>query len=180
MQTSTNKSTKEQITEILEFILKNWYYFLIGFGICGIIGIIHLKTATPIWNVRAQVGLRHDESLVGGNISKASSLMSSFGFSSGSVNIEDETLKLSSQGNFRKLVENFGLNTEYVQLKYLGLSKTKLYENQPILLKVDPHMADTLRTKIEFSLNISPEVTKINMKAGKKEIGTFELSSFPE
>jgi uncharacterized protein involved in exopolysaccharide biosynthesis len=180
MENQNKKSELEQIKDLFFFLLKHWYYFVIAFGIFGIIGIIHLKTATPVWNVLARVALRNDESLMGANISRTSSLMSSFGLGGGGAqNIEDETLKMSSQGYIRNVVEKLGLNTSYVQSQFLGFSKTNLYDQSPILLSVDPFLADTLTTTIKFQLKVSPEKTRIRMKAGKKPVGNFEISTFP-
>ncbi|MDH8701713.1 tyrosine-protein kinase Etk/Wzc [Dysgonomonadaceae bacterium PH5-43] len=174
-----NKSTKEQIIDAIQYALKHWIYFVISLGVCGVLGIIYLKTAPRVWSVKAQVSLRDDESLTGGNISSNSSLLSSFGFGGGSQNIEDESIKLRSHGNMKQLVENFELNKIYEESSFLGIKKTKLYDHSPIALVVDPLMNDTITAKIQFKLNIKDDKIKIKMKAGKKKVGTFEVASLP-
>jgi uncharacterized protein involved in exopolysaccharide biosynthesis len=159
MEIQNNKSEAQQIKEILLFWLKYWSYFVLSIAVCGIIGLIYLKTATPVMNVNAKVSLRHDESLLGGGMSKSQSLMSAFGFGSGVENIEDETLKMSSQGYIKKVAKNLELNKVYIQKEFLGLIKTNLYDLSPVTLSVDPSIADTISTTFIFSLNIKPNKT---------------------
>ena len=179
MKNQNNKTEAEQIKDLFLFCLKHWYHFVIGFAIFGAIGIIYLKTATPVWNTQARVSLRHDESLFGSSISKASSLMSSFGLGGGSQSIEDETLKMNSHGYTKSVVKKLDLNTEYVQSEFFGLSKTNLYGQTPVVLSVDPAMADTLTNGIKFSMDIKQGKTEIKMKAGKKKVADYEITTYP-
>jgi uncharacterized protein involved in exopolysaccharide biosynthesis len=173
------KSESEQIKELILLWLKHWYYFVISFAVCGIIGLIYYKTATPVMNIEARVSLRHNESLMGSSISKASSMLSAFGLGNDSENIEDETNKMNSQGYIKNVVKKLDLNKVYMQSKYGGLAKTNLYDYSPIILHVDPYMSDTITRGIEFILKIKEDKTKITVKAGKEKIGTFEVISFP-
>ena len=179
MENQNTKSEAQQIKELIELWLKHWYYFVIFSAICGCIGIVYLKTATPKRNVVSKVALRHNESLVGGSMGKTSSLMSAFGFGRGSENIEDESSKMSSHGYIKKVVKNLDLNKLYTQKKFFGLIKTDLYDLSPIILSADPSIADTLTVGISFNLNIRPEKTKITFKVNKKKVGQFEITDFP-
>ncbi|MDR1437342.1 MAG: hypothetical protein LBI65_04405 [Candidatus Symbiothrix sp.] len=173
------KNELEQIKELILLWLKHWYYFVISFAVCGIIGIIYLKTATPIMNIEARVSLRHDESLMGSSISKANSMLSAFGLGSGSENIEDETNKMNSQGYIKNVVKKLELNKVYVQSEYGGFIKTNLYDQSPVILQVDPLIADTLTKGIHFTLKIKENRTEVKIKAGKESLGKFEILSFP-
>jgi uncharacterized protein involved in exopolysaccharide biosynthesis len=179
MNTQDNKTELEQIKETLRFWLHYWYYFVISMAVCGIIALVYLKTATPVFNVAAKVSLRHDESLLGGSVSKTSSLMSAFGIGGGAENIADETKKMSSHGYVKKITKNLELNKIYTQLSGFGFVKTPLYDQSPVVISVDPDMADTMSVFIFFNLNIKPELTKVEMKVGKRTEGKYEIASFP-
>jgi uncharacterized protein involved in exopolysaccharide biosynthesis len=179
MENKANKTEKEQIIDFLFLILRKWYYFVVSFAICGGIGLIYYKTATPVMRVEAKVGLRHDESLFGGPVSKSQSLMGAFGLGRGSENIEDESIKLASQGNIKNVIKSLELNKVYIQKEFLGLIKTDLYDQSPVILSVNPYMADTISKLITFTLNIKPEKTKIKIKVGKETLGKYEITSYP-
>jgi uncharacterized protein involved in exopolysaccharide biosynthesis len=170
------KSESEQIKELILLWLRHWYYFVISFAVFGIIGVIYLKTATPIMNIVARVSLRHDESLMGSSISKASSMLSAFGFGGGSENIEDEAHKMCSQGYIKNVVKKMDLNKEYTLGGFFG---TDLYDQFPIVLQVDPLMSDTLTKNVYFTLKIKEDKTEVKIKAGKNDLGEFEVLSFP-
>ena len=179
MENKNKKDETEQIKELLLLWLKHWYYFVITFAILGTIGIIYYKTTTSVWNISARVSLRHDESLAGGAIPRTSSIMGVLGLGGGSENIEDESLKMNSQGYIKNVAKNLSLNKQYTQSEYLGLYKTSLYNSSPIVLSVDPAMSDTLTRVIKFTLDIKPDKTKIKMKAGKETIGKYEITTYP-
>ena len=164
MEIRNNKSEAEQIKDLILLILRHWSYFVVCFIIFGVIGLIYLKIATPVMQVSARVALRNDESLSGGSpMASAQSVMTVFGFgSSSSDNIEDESIKLSSHGYLRSMVEKLELNKVYIQSKCLGLVRTPLYDQSPIVVSTNPAVADTLTKSIHFLLFL---LTKINIYA---------------
>ncbi|MDR0682248.1 MAG: hypothetical protein LBG15_10450, partial [Dysgonamonadaceae bacterium] len=181
MNTQKNINETIGINEIIRTCLKKWYYFAICIIVFAIIGGIYYKVSTPVWNIVAKVSLRHNESLLGNasSIAGSQSLLSAFGLGKSSDNIEDESLKMSSQGYIKNVVKNLELNKKYIQSEYLGLVKTDLYDYSPIVLSVDPAVADTITKQIRFALKIKENKTEIKVKAGKETIGKFEVISFP-
>jgi uncharacterized protein involved in exopolysaccharide biosynthesis len=179
MENKSNKTETEQIKELILLWLKHWHYFVISFAVCGIIGIIYLKTATPVMNISARVGLRHDESLIKGAIPRSNAMLNVLGFGGGDENIEDETLKMRSQGYIKQVVKNLDLNKKYILSECWGFSKTELFDASPIDLSVDPVRADTISKAIIFTLDVEENKTKITVKAGKDKIGKLEVTSFP-
>jgi len=174
-----NKSEFEQIKDTVLLWLKHWYYFVISMIICVIIAFIYLRTKTPVMKVTAQVSLRHDESLMGGSsMAKSQSVLSAFGLGGGSQNIEDESLKMGSQGYIKKIVQKYALNFDYKQANLWGLVKKELYDRSPLILSADPAISDTI-TPVLFILNIKKEQTAIKLKYGKNVIGKYEVSTFP-
>jgi uncharacterized protein involved in exopolysaccharide biosynthesis len=149
-----HKNEKEQILDFILLCFRHWYYFVISGAVCLVLAVIYVKTATPVFQIDAIVALRHDESLTGSVGKQPSSLMSAIGLGRGSENIEDETLKLSSQGMIKEVVKTLDLNKVYTQVKAWGLNKKPLYDHSPVLLSVDPAVADTLVGKVLFKLHI--------------------------
>jgi len=180
MSIQENKSEFEQVKDTVLLWLKHWYYFVISMIICIIIAFVYLKVKTPVMNVTALVSIRHDESLTGGSVaSKGQSVLSAFGLGGGgSENIEDETLKMGSQGYIKKIVKKYDLNFDYVQSKFLGLVKKELYDCSPVILSADEATSDTVSPVI-FTLNVNKDQTNIKLKYAGKVIGRYEVNAFP-
>ena len=179
MRTQENKSEFEQIKDTLFFWLKHWYIFVISMTICLILALVYMKIKTPVMRVTAQVNLRQDESLMGtASVSKNQSLLNAFGLGGGSQNIEDETIKIGSQGYVKKIVRKFALNFDYTQVEFLGLIKTKLYDQSPVILSINEAVSDTVSPVI-FILNVEKDHTLVKMKRGRKLLGKYEVSNFP-
>ena len=174
-----NKSEFEQVIDTLLLWLKYWYYFVISMIVCVIIAFVYLKVKTPVMEVTAMVNLRHDESLTGSSsVSKSQSVLSAFGLGGGSQNIEDETLKMGSQGYIKKIVRKYALNFDYQQSNFWGLIKKELYDRSPLILSVDEAVSDTINP-VFLKLNVKKDQTIIKIKYGKKVIGTYEVTNFP-
>jgi uncharacterized protein involved in exopolysaccharide biosynthesis len=180
MDTSKNRSELEQIKDLIVLCLRNWYCFVISFFVCGALAVLYLAVKTPVLQVLAQVSLRHDESLLSGGGSQSQSLMSAFGMGGEKENIEDETIRMASEGNIRSVVKNLELNKVYQQIKCLGFSKTNLYNQSPVIISADPAIADTIVKKLLFTVNLNKEGSaKVKLKINRKTIGKYEISSFP-
>jgi len=180
MNIQENKNEFEQIKDVIYLYLRNWYYFVISMAICFILAFIYLKEKTPVMKVSAQVSLRHDESLIGGgsSIGKNQSVLSAFGLGGSSQNIEDETIKMGSQGYLKKIVRKYALNFDYKQSKFLGLIKKELFDQSPLILSVDEAVSDTI-IPMSITMNIEKDQTVIKMKYLKKVIGKYKINTFP-
>ncbi|MDR0543053.1 MAG: hypothetical protein LBH19_12700 [Dysgonamonadaceae bacterium] len=179
MEAVPNKSEREQVMDFIRLCLRHWYYFIVSGAVCLIIAWIYLKTATPVYQVEASVALRHDESLTGSVGKQSSGLLSAIGLGRGSENIEDETIKMSSQGNIKQVVKAFDLNKVYTLVGCWGLSKEPLYDHSPVLLSVDPAIADTLTDIVAFQLHVDKTGRgKLKVKYGNYK-SRFTIDSFP-
>jgi uncharacterized protein involved in exopolysaccharide biosynthesis len=174
------KSEREQIMEFICVCLRHWYYFVISVGVCMVLAVIYVKTATPVFHVESIVALRHDESLTGSVGGRQSSgLLSAIGLSRGSENVEDETLKMSSQGMVKQMVKALDLNKAYSQVKGWGLWKKSLYDHSPVSLSVDSAAEEAMVGVMKLKLHVD--------KAGRgklkteymKEVHRFTFDSFP-
>jgi len=180
MSIQENKSEFEQVKDTVFLWLKHWYYFVISMVVCLILAFIYIKVKTPVMAVVAQVSLRHDESLLGGSsLSKNQSVLSAFGLGGGSQNIEDESLKMGSEGYLKKMVRKYALNFDYKESKFLGLIKKELYDRSPVILSVDELVSDTIAAPVFFTLNVKKDQISVTMKYLKKVIGKYEITTFP-
>ena len=179
MSIQENKSELEQIKDTILLWLKHWYYFVISMAICVALAFVYIKTKTPVMEVSAQVMLRQDESLASApSVSRSQSLLSAFGLGRGSQNIEDETIKMKSQGYIKKIVREYSLNFNYTQSKFLGFIKTNLYDQSPVILSVDDAISDTISPVI-FKINVKKDQTEIKMKQGRKTLGEYKVNTLP-
>ena len=181
MASDQKKTEFEQIKDFISLCLRHWYYFVISMFICGGIGIFYYLTKKPVFTIMSQVSIRANESLLGSSISSSrSSLLSSFGFGGGSSdNIEDETLKMASQGYVRNIIKDLNLNTAYTQTKLWGFNKNPLYDQSPLVLSVDDAVSDTILRRLPFTFKIKPEETTVKLKLGFKTIIDEKIKSFP-
>ncbi|GHT06209.1 hypothetical protein FACS189423_11070 [Bacteroidia bacterium] len=181
METPKNKAEKEQILDFIKLCLQHWYYFVISGAVCLALGILYLKVTAPVFSVVAEVALRHDDSLVG-QVGKGSGsgILSAIGLGSGRENIEDETIKMRSQGNIRGVIKALDLNKVYKLSEFGGLSKTDLYDQSPIVLSVDSAMSDTIVQHVKIKMNVKKDGSAtVKIKYGKKQLGKFQIASFP-
>jgi len=181
MNMEENKSEFEQVKDVIYLCLRHWYYFVISMIICVAFAFVYLKIKTPVMQVSALVSLRHDESLgSASSMSRNQSLLSSFGLGGGgSQNIEDETLKMSSQGYLKKVVRKYALNFDYKQSEFLGLIKKELYDRSPLILSIDETVSDTIAVPALITLNVGKDQTVIKIKYLEKIVGKYEVSAFP-
>jgi uncharacterized protein involved in exopolysaccharide biosynthesis len=176
-----NNSEREQVTAFLLLCLKHWYYFVISMIICVALAFIYIKVKKPVWEIAARVTLTDDDSLVkSGSIGQSKSLMSAFGMGGGSQNVEDESKKMASHGYIKKVVKNLDLNKIYVQSEYLGIVKTPLDDQSPVIISSDPALPDTLNVLLEFIIDVKKEdAANVKLKTGKKIIGKYAINTFP-
>ena len=179
MSMQENKSEIEQIKDTIFLWIRHWYYFFIGMAICVALAVVYIKVKNPVMKVAAQVAIRQDESLTGTpSVSRNQSLLSAFGLGRSSQNIEDETLKMGSQGYIKKIVKKYALNFNYKQTEFFGLIKTELYDQPPVIMSVDEAISDTV-APVVFKIDIRKDQTFIKMKQERKTLGKYVLKSFP-
>jgi hypothetical protein len=106
--------------------------------------------------------------------------MSAFGVGGGSQNVEDESKKMASHGYVKKMIKNLDLHKNYVQSEYLGIVKTQLYDQSPVIISSDPFLPDTLNALLEFIIDIKKDdAVNVKLKLKKKTIGKYKFSAFP-
>jgi len=177
---SKNRNEKEQIIDFLKLCLKHWYYFLISGVICLAIGILYIKVKDPVYSITSQVTLSQDNSLAGTGIGKTSGLLSVMGMGSGGESVQDETIKLGSQGNIKEVVKNLGLNINYKLSEGFGLLKTDLFDMSPIIIEANPIFSDSLSKRITMNLKINKNASaSLTIKYGKEKLGNYTIDSFP-
>jgi uncharacterized protein involved in exopolysaccharide biosynthesis len=180
METPKNTSEKDQVLNFIKLCLRYWYYFVISGAVCLVLGIWYLKVKTPVYAINAQVTLRHDESLSGATAVSGSGMLSSLGMGSGKENIEDETLKLSSENNVKEVVKNLKLNISYQLSECWGFSKTNLYDYSPIIVTMASEVGDTLVDKLQMDLKVAKDGSAtLKIKYNKIKYPVVTIASFP-
>ena len=179
MDIRNDKSEFEQIKKTIILWLKHWYYFVISMAICLTLAIVYVKIKIPVMKVMAQVAIRQDESLSGApSVSRNQSILSAFGFGRSSQNIEDETLKMNSQGYIKKIVKKYSLNFDYKQSEFWGLNKTKLYDTSPVILSIDEAISDTINSVV-FKIDLEEDRITVKMKQKFRTLGEYEITNLP-
>lgn len=176
-----NKSEEEQVKAFLLLMLKNWRYFVVSMIVCLGIALVYIKVATPVVKVSSKVNIRYDDGLTDNVAPSSGSLRSIFGMGSGgNLNIEDEIIKISSQGYVKNVIKKMDLNKEYTEVQFLGLKKVKLYEKSPIKLSPEVSLAnDTIGKVTKFKLKIKEDKITVKVKYGRDSMGKYEISSLP-
>jgi uncharacterized protein involved in exopolysaccharide biosynthesis len=173
------QSEKEQIFHFIRNCFRHWHYFVISGGLFLVITVIYLKTTATVYQIEASAALRHEDSLTGSIGKQSSGLLSAMGWRQGSENIEDETIKMSSQGNIKQVVKALDLNKIYKKRQFFGLSKKPLDDLSPVLIDVDPAIADTMKGMVLFRLHLDKTGNgRLKIRYGDYK-GHATIGSFP-
>ncbi len=178
MDTQKERSEFELILELLKHWLSRWYYFVISFVICLVIGALMYKLAVPQYKISSSVALRAEDS--GGGFA-GMSLMKSLGFgkSSPGSNVQDEALMMKSHGPLKKLVKELKLNNNYTLYKKMGIQKRRLYKETPLEVSYDENLPDTLGGGISMKVSANGEQLTVKVKYNKIKMGAFKLEKLP-
>ena len=136
--------TKQNVKEILDRYLKNWYWFAIAAFIALILAYVKLRYTVPKYQLNAKIQVVEDNN----SVSELSILQDLNVFSGkGRTEMSDEIEMLKSRDNFIKVVEKLKLNIKY---EILGnVKNSEVYLNYPFTINFLAE--DSIRNKDEFS-----------------------------
>ena len=139
--------TKQNVKEILDRYLKNWYWFAIAALIALILAYVNLRYSVPKYQLNAKIQVVEDNN----SVSELSVLQDLNVFSGkGHTEMFDEIEMLKSRDNFIKVVEKLKLNINY---QILGnVKNSEVYLNYPFTINFLAE--DSIRNKDEFSFFI--------------------------
>jgi capsular exopolysaccharide synthesis family protein len=148
IQRNINNDDTIDVRELIFKYLRRWYWFALSVLFCFFIAFIYIEITTPEYQVKSALLLRNNDKksfdipelafLSGGSIT-------------GSGEIEDEVLVLSSKTLVGQVVHELDLKTEY--WKKDGMRYLEMYKTSPVLLKTSEFFNDS----IQFPINIEIE-----------------------
>ena len=169
------------LKKIIIYYIRHWKLFVFAAIISLIPALLYLIFTPRTYEIAAKIQLIEDKSSSsnGFNVGDASGLMKSFGFGGiggGSINLDDEMAKLTSNSTLKDMVLKLGLNISYYK-PYAY--KYKMYENIPLILYVDSITECDLECTVTFDVDIKKD-GKIKVKTeALKEKKIFEFESLP-
>ena len=146
--------------------LTYWRWFVASIIICLIVGVLYLKTTTPIYEVKSTVLIKDDKK--GGSAEMGD--MKNLGLFNVKNNVDNEIEVLKTSNMTEQAIRDLFLYVKYVQIG--TFRNTLLYRNEsPIKVWLDESAVDTLRTPIEFQVTLIP-------RNGYEFTGTYHKNEF--
>ncbi|NDW10596.1 tyrosine-protein kinase [Dysgonomonas sp. 520] len=177
---SINTQSFSSSNSTIGYYLKFWKWFVLSIFACLCVAFIYIKFKAPIYNMRASIVVRSEESSSKGKMESA--LMNAVGIgglSSSSSNIDDEIGVINSHSIMRKMISDLDLCTSY-SLKKFPFNKS-IYNSSPINVKYNKYLTDTLSGHIAMKLHVGKDgLVNVEMKYNKNEVNGFSISQFPQ
>ena len=153
---SEEEEEKEQPIDILGLFFKYlsyWKLFLASLIICVILGVLYLKTTTPVYEVSSSVLLKDDKK--GGGMAELGALKD-LGMLDVKNNVDNELEVLKTSNLTEQVVRDLGLYVSYTEIG--TFSNTYLISSEsPIQVYLPEAVLDTLSQPIEFEFSVLPK-----------------------
>lgn len=161
--------------------LHHWKLFLVSFLISSVFAILYLVLYPTTFEIIASVQLQEDQSVGPASIGmgEASGLMKSFGLGSigsGAINMDDELAKFLSVDMMEKMILELGVNVKFLKP---WAYKHYMYSGVPITLVPDSTTNKTLRTYVDFDIDIKKDGSVVVKTEADKVRNRFDFSSLP-
>lgn len=155
-------------------LVLNWKWFLLSVIICVGIGFIYLRYTTPIYDMKAKLLIKDDDSKNSASRTGLSMLenMANLGIISNSYGIENEQEILASTLIAEQAVKDLKIYVSYY--KKGNVKKQLLYKTQPINVDMDYAHLDKLNDPIKLKITREGDSYKIK---GSYCIPVTELTS---
>ena len=176
----TNNENVIDIIGLFKRCLRNWYWFVLCAGLCGIIAVLYVLSTPKKYEVHATVMLRQDGG--GGMLSKLQSMDMTSLISLGggtSILVEDEMQIVASRNVMRQVVEKLDIQTQYWKknrLRWLG----QYGKDAELKVSYPPMFEDTVSKPVKMKLRFNGEKYKLKIKYGKQETQKFILNDLSE
>lgn len=161
--------------------LHHWKLFLVSFLISSVFAILYLVLYPTTFEIIASVQLQEDQSVGPASIGmgEASGLMKSFGLGSigsGAINMDDELAKFLSVDMMEKMILELGVNVKFLKP---WAYKHYMYSGVPITLVPDSATNKTLRTYVDFDIDIKKDGSVVVKTEADKVRNRFDFSALP-
>lgn len=118
------------LREILNVIIKHWYWFVISIVICTIIAMLYLMATPYVYKIETGILLRQTDKL-SGPIDEVA-MLQAIGFNGSSKEVLDEIEILTSKTMTAAMIDSLGIQNEYYVQQ--GWQWRELYHNAPFIL----------------------------------------------
>jgi len=187
--TDTPQMEEEEKSETIDLrnyasMLKRYWWVMLACIVVGVgLAALYLKIKSPTYLMKAMVMVNQNDDDEGGGIGGGALgvLMSSFSLGGGSVNIDDEVLRLNSYSEFKQLVKDLDLNTLYWSRDSYFVPKKSYFRKSPINIHVPENILDTLSAQTLFAMSIPTAGTPIHISVQQEGADPIEkdVSKFP-
>ena len=163
-----SSANKISLTDLLNMILSNWYWFIISVIFCGSIALLYLNYKAPIYQRTATVLVKDSRKGSGTEVTAFNDIIGGLGRRS----VDNEVHIFKSRRIMEQVVLKHDLTTRY-STKH-GIRTIDLYGRTPLIVKfinVDPAEVISFKYKIDgdniyFSDFLNIEGLKITAKVG--------------
>ena len=160
------------IVEILFRYVKYWKWFVLSVVVALVMLFFYFRYTTPVYNVTANVILKHVNNQRGRVMGGTTGIGSLDGLEMmGSISsVVNEMFVIQSNQTVRTVIDRLDLHTSYITKDRI---KKDLYTKSPFIIAMDDEGLDTLRHRIEFTaqLNEDKSIT-VNGTIGDKDYDT--------
>ncbi|EGC20393.1 GumC family protein [Prevotella multiformis] len=129
-------------------IILNWYWFILSLIICGGLGAIYLRYATPKYQSSAKLLIKDDDS--GSKRGQSLQNMTNLGIISNSAGIDNEMEILSSHSIAEDAIRDLKLYADYSTKG--RIKNIILYRDQPLNVDVDRAHLEKLNMPIDLAI----------------------------
>lgn len=147
-QETQEKQSAFDFAVLYRTIILNWYWFILSLVICGGLGAIYLRYATPKYQSTAKLLIKDDDS----NSKRGQSLqnMTNLGIISNSAGIDNEMEILTSHSIAEDAIRDLKL---YVNYSTKGRIKDIiLYRDQPLNVDIDRAHLERLNQPVDLTI----------------------------
>jgi uncharacterized protein involved in exopolysaccharide biosynthesis len=166
---SRNRPDQEDeidLKKIFYLIISNWYYFLIAMILALICAFLYNTYTIPTYRVSSTLLINEDKK---GGVLENNQFFEGFGLGTGTQNLDNQIMILSSRTLIGKTLDELPFSIEYYYYNRFK-NKVSLYPDSPI--KIIPETADSLPRDIEFTFKYLDN-NMFNLNGESKD--TFEF-----
>lgn len=180
MENQHNIQSEDEIDllEILSYLLKYWYWFVLSGLLFLSLGYIYTRYLTPMYEVSASVIIKQEK-----NAPEEMLLLEDFGLNSGTNNIDNEIGTLKSVDFITKVVSSLELFTTYRRERKLGIFYSPdLYKSSPYYVRWEGIEPEKIPSSATLYIEKEGTNTLVNAEysfGGERIEESYSLSELP-
>lgn len=152
---------------LFKYVLRYWYFYIIGLVICLMLGKLYLKATPAQYAVKASLLIKDTES---SNALSEASVLTDLGLGGGNSNMDNEISILKSKSLMSEVVIRLRLN---ISSKVIGrISESEIYKNAPFT--IEPLDSSGFSGKGRFEIKMLDN-QKFQLTEGNKDPITYSF-----